>query len=219
MNDKHKRILDTIYQMYPEAVCELDYKTNEQLAIAVILSAQTTDKLVNTVTPKLFSDFPNMHDLARADVKDIENSIHRIGLYHSKAKNLKAFAQTLVDQHQGILPSDFESLTQLSGVGQKTAQVIQAVGFNIPALAVDTHVHRVALRLGLVKLNSNVFQTERQLKKLIPQEDWIVAHHRILFFGRYHCQAKKPLCERCPLNDICRFHLKQKKTSKFDALI
>lgn len=213
MNEKHKRILDTIYQMYPNAVCELNYQTNEQLAIAVILSAQTTDKLVNTVTPKLFNDFPSVNDLANADVKDIEKSIQRIGLYHSKAKNLKAFAQALVEHHEGVLPSDFNLLTQLSGVGQKTAQVIQAVGFNIPALAVDTHVHRVALRLGLVKLNSNVFQTEKQLKHLIPKEDWILAHHRILFFGRYHCQAKKPLCEKCPLNDICRSYKKNNKAS------
>ena len=213
MNEKHKRILDTIYQMFPNAVCELNYQTNEQLAIAVILSAQITDKLVNTVTPKLFNDFPNINDLANADVKEIEKSIQRIGLYHSKAKNLKAFAQALVEHHEGVLPSDFNLLTQLSGVGQKTAQVIQAVGFNIPALAVDTHVHRVALRLGLVKLNSNVFQTEKQLKHLIPKEDWITAHHRILFFGRYHCQAKKPLCDVCPLKDVCRYHLKQKKAS------
>lgn len=210
MTEVQYRILQTIYKHYPNADCELLYQTNEQLAIAVILSAQTTDKLVNTVTPVLFSQFPTLDDLANAEIGSIEKAIQRIGLYRTKAKNIKAFAQTLLESYDGHLPQEHNRLIQLPGVGQKTANVIQAVAFRIPALAVDTHVHRVALRCGLVPLTSNVFQTEDRLKKIIPKEEWITAHQRMLFFGRYHCTAKNPHCNECELNDVCRYR-KQKK--------
>lgn len=210
MTSAQRRILDVIYAKYPNAECELNYQTNEQLAIAVILSAQTTDKLVNTVTPTLFSRFPTITDLAQADVHDIETCIQRIGLFRTKARNIKAFAVSLVNDHNGQLPSDHKALTHLAGVGQKTANVIQAVAFNIPALAVDTHVHRVALRLGLVSKNATVQRTEERLKRIIPKEEWIVAHHRILFFGRYHCMAKNPQCDSCELQDLCRYYQHKK---------
>lgn len=210
MTEVQHRILETIYAQYPNAECELLYQTNEQLAIAVILSAQTTDKLVNTVTPVLFTRFPTLKDLALADIIDIEKTIQRIGLYRTKAKNIKAFAQALLENYDGHLPREHDRLIQLPGVGQKTANVIQAVAFRIPALAVDTHVHRVALRCGLVPLKSTVFQTEERLKKIIPKEEWITAHHRMLFFGRYHCMAKNPHCNKCELSDVCRYR-KQKK--------
>lgn len=205
MNDKQFLILETIYKMYPNAYCELDYSTNEQLAIAVILSAQTTDKLVNHVTPILNERYKTINELADADVKDIESCIQRIGLYRNKARNIKGFAQELRDRHQGVLPNNLEDLKALSGVGQKTAQVILAEVFHQPALAVDTHVHRVALRLGLVKKDANVLITEKTLKRIIPKEDWIKAHQRMLFFGRYHCLAKKPHCEVCTLKEECRY--------------
>lgn len=213
MTVKQKLILEVIYNMYPEACCELNYRTNEQLAIAVILSAQTTDKLVNTVTPSLFETYPTMNTLADAKIKEIESCIQRIGLYHTKAKNIKAFAQELIERHNGSLPDNPHDLKKLSGVGQKTSQVILAEIFRIPALAVDTHVHRVSLRLGLTKKNSNVDQTEKSLKRIIPKEDWIQAHHRILWFGRYHCMSKNPKCSSCVLTDVCRYYKYERKAT------
>jgi endonuclease-3 len=208
MTDKIRRILDTLYQMYPNATCELNFSNNEQLAIAVILSAQTTDISVNKVTPKLFNQFKSMDELANASVEDIEKCIRSIGLYRNKSKNIKLFAQQLVDKHNGVLPSNEEDLRALAGVGRKTANVIQAVGFNIPALAVDTHVERVSHRLGIVTQKANILQTELQLKRKIPKDEWIGSHHALLFFGRYHCLARNPKCDSCPLSDICRYYKK-----------
>jgi len=207
--DKNKQfILDTIFKMYPKANCELHYKTPIQLAIAVILSAQTTDVAVNKVTPNLFSKFKTLEQLAIAPIEDIEKAIQKIGLYRNKAKHIQEFAQQVLERHQGVLPSDFDALVQLAGIGRKTANVIQAVAFHIPALAVDTHVERVAHRLGLVTQNADVYQTELQLKRLIPKHLWIQAHHSILFFGRYHCLSRQPKCAECPLYNPCHFNQK-----------
>jgi endonuclease III len=208
MTDKIRRILDVLYQMYPNATCELNYSNNEELAIAVILSAQTTDISVNKVTPKLFNQFKTMDELANAKIEDIEKCIRSIGLYRNKAKNIKLFAQQLIEKHNSSLPSNEQDLKSLAGVGRKTANVIQAVGFNIPALAVDTHVERVSHRLGIVTQKANVLQTELQLKRKIPKYEWIVSHHSLLFFGRYHCLARNPKCDTCPLSDICRYYKK-----------
>lgn len=208
--DKNKQhILDTIFKMYPKADCELHFKTPVQLAIAVILSAQTTDVAVNKVTPSLFAKFKTLSDLAEAPIEEIEKTIQKIGLYRNKAKHIQEFAQQVLQRHEGVLPSDFESLVQLSGIGRKTANVIQAVAFHIPALAVDTHVERVAHRLGLVTQKADVYQTELQLKRLIAKPHWIQAHHSILFFGRYHCLSRQPKCAQCPLYDLCRFKQKE----------
>jgi len=208
MTDKLRRILDTLYQMYPDATCELDFSTNEQLAIAVILSAQTTDISVNKVTPKLFEKYKTIDDLANGNEEDIMDCIHSIGLYRNKAKNIKLFAQQLIERHNGKLPNNETELRALAGIGRKTANVVLGVGFNIPALAVDTHVDRVSHRLGLVTLKANVLQTELQLKRKIPKEEWIVSHHSLLFFGRYHCLARNPKCTSCPLTDLCRYYKK-----------
>lgn len=208
MTDKLRRILDTLYQMYPDATCELDFSTNEQLAIAVILSAQTTDISVNKVTPRLFEKYKTIDDLANGNEEDIMDCIHSIGLYRNKAKNIKLFAQQLLERHDGKLPNNENELRNLAGIGRKTANVVLGVGFNIPALAVDTHVDRVSHRLGLVTSKANVLQTELQLKRKIPKEEWIVSHHSLLFFGRYHCLARNPKCNICPLSDICRYYKK-----------
>jgi len=208
MTDKVRRILDTLYQMYPDATCELDFSTNEQLAIAVILSAQTTDISVNKVTPRLFEKYKTIEDLANGNEEDIMDCIHSIGLYRNKAKNIKLFAQQLLERHDGKLPNNENELRNLAGIGRKTANVVLGVGFNIPALAVDTHVDRVSHRLGLVTAKANVLQTELQLKRKIPKEEWIVSHHSLLFFGRYHCLARNPKCSICPLSDICRYYKK-----------
>jgi len=208
MTDKVRRILDTLYQMYPDATCELDFSTNEQLAIAVILSAQTTDISVNKVTPRLFEKYKTIEDLANGNEEDIMDCIHSIGLYRNKAKNIKLFALQLLERHDGKLPNNENELRNLAGIGRKTANVVLGVGFNIPALAVDTHVDRVSHRLGLVTAKANVLQTELQLKRKIPKEEWIVSHHSLLFFGRYHCLARNPKCSICPLSDICRYYKK-----------
>jgi endonuclease-3 len=208
MTDKLRRILDTLYQMYPDARCELDFKTNEQLAIAVILSAQTTDISVNKVTPKLFNQYKTMTELANGKEEDIMECIHSIGLYRNKAKNIKLFAQQLLERHNGLLPNNEMELRALAGIGRKTANVILGVGFNIPALAVDTHVDRVSHRLGLVTHKANVLQTELQLKRKIPKDEWIMSHHALLFFGRYHCLSRNPKCNTCPLTDVCRYYKK-----------
>lgn len=213
MQSKLRTALDTMYGMYPDACCELEYSTNEQLAIAVILSAQTTDISVNKVTPKLFKTFPTMQDLANADIKDVEETIKTIGLYRNKAKHIKQFAQQLVSEHDGRLPQDEKILTTLAGVGRKTANVIMGVAFKEPALAVDTHVFRVAHRLGLVSQKANVLQTELQLKRKLPKQEWIDAHHAMLFFGRYHCLARQPKCDQCSLIEICTYN-KQMKTTR-----
>jgi len=208
MNEKIRRILDTLYSMYPDATCELNFTNNEELAIAVILSAQTTDISVNKVTPILFNRFKTISDLANASEEDISECIHSIGLYRNKAKNIKLFAQQLRDRHNGKLPNTEDELRDLAGIGRKTANVVLGVGFNIPALAVDTHVDRVSHRLGLVTQKANVLQTELQLKRKIPKEEWIVAHHSLLFFGRYHCLSRNPKCSTCPLIDLCRYYKK-----------
>lgn len=203
MTEKCRRILDTLYKMFPNATCELNFTNNEELAIAVILSAQTTDISVNKITPKLFERYNTIEKLAKANLEDIENTIHSIGLYRNKAKNIKLFAQQLIEKHNGVLPNNESDLKALAGIGRKTANVVLGVGFNIPALAVDTHVNRVSHRLGLVTKNANILQTELQLKRKIPKEEWIVSHHSLLFFGRYHCLARNPKCVTCPLFDIC----------------
>lgn len=208
MTDKIRRILDTLYLMYPDATCELDFITNEQLAIAVILSAQTTDISVNKATPKLFDKYKTIEDLANGNEEDIMDCIRSIGLYRNKAKNIKLFAQQLLERHEGYLPNNEKELRALSGIGRKTANVVLGVAFNIPALAVDTHVDRVSHRLGLVTSKANVLQTELQLKRKIPREEWIVSHHSLLFFGRYHCLARSPKCNSCPLSDICKYYKK-----------
>jgi len=198
-------ILDIIERMFPDAHCELDYATTFQLSVAVILSAQTTDKAVNEVTPGLFKRFPDAAAMASASQEDIEGLIRRIGLYHNKAQHILAFAKVLKADYGGEVPSRMRELLALPGIGSKTANVIQAVGFSIPALAVDTHVDRVSHRLGLVRQSADVAQTERTLKRKIPKDRWIKAHHAILFFGRYHCKAQKPACEVCPLQGECRY--------------
>lgn len=211
MKKRERFIFDTLYAMFPDADCELNFSTVEELAIAVMLSAQTTDVAVNKVTNKLFRDFLKIEDYANAEIDVLESYLKTIGLYRNKARYLKAFAEKLLNEYGGKLPSNPDQLESLPGIGHKTAQVVLAVGFNIPALAVDTHVHRVSQRLGLVEKSNNVLITERQLKKLLPKNEWIKAHHALLFFGRYHCTAKNPKCYGCPLGDICPCYVKEKQ--------
>ena len=195
-------ILDILESMHPEAACALDHRDPFQLVIAVALSAQTTDVSVNKATPALFAKYPTPEALAAADQDDVMEIIHTIGLYRNKSRNIIRLAQMLVSDHNGTVPCDFDSLVKLPGVGRKTANVVLAEGFGVPRIAVDTHVFRVANRIGLTDEKS-VEATEDELMRRLPEEMWISAHHLLIFHGRKCCHARKPECEVCGLKEVC----------------
>jgi len=203
-------ILDTLETMFPNAHVELTHKNHFELLVAVVLSAQTTDIAVNKVTPKLFRDYPTPYDMAKANPLELEPYLKTIGLYRNKAKNIQLLAKDLVQIHQGVVPHQRAQLESLPGVGRKTANVVLSNAFGIPALAVDTHVARVSVRLGLAKKEDSVFEIEKKLMRKLPKDLWQKAHHQLIFFGRYHCLAKQPKCGACPLFDICKFDDKKK---------
>ena len=198
-----QEILAHLEELYPDAACELHHTTAYEMAVAVILSAQTTDASVNKVTPALFEAYPDLPSLAAADVKDIEEKIASLGLHHAKARSIKGFAKGVMENFSGEIPQMIEELTTLPGVGRKCAHVIQSECFGIPALAVDTHVTRVSKRLGLAYQKDDVDTIERKLKRKVPKDQWIRTHHRMIFFGRYLCHARSPECFRCPFTGIC----------------
>lgn len=197
-----KIILDTLEENYPDAECALVHENVYQLIVAVALSAQTTDKSVNLITPALFEKYPTPEALAQADLQDVEDSIRRIGMYKTKAKNIVGMAKALVEKHGGQVPEDYDALVDLPGVGRKTANVVLAVGFGHQRIAVDTHVFRVANRVGLVK-EKDVLKTELSLMDRIPEERWSRTHHSLIFHGRQCCDARKPKCEECSINKWC----------------
>ncbi|ADC51182.1 MULTISPECIES: endonuclease III [Alkalihalophilus] len=204
-------VLDIIAEMYPDAECELTHSNPFELLIAVVLSAQCTDALVNKVTPGLFAKYKQPEDYIAAPLEELEEDIRRIGLFRSKAKNIKKLSQSLVEQYNGEVPKDRDELVKLAGVGRKTANVVTSVAFGVPAIAVDTHVERVSKRLGICRWKDNVNVVEQTLMKKIPIELWSDSHHRLIFFGRYHCKAQSPKCETCPLLDRCREGKKRMK--------
>lgn len=201
---KAEDILNELEVLFPNAHCELIHSNPFELTVAVMLSAQTTDVSVNKVTPKLFEDFPTPEALGNADIHDIENHIRQLGLYRNKAKNIKAMSKELIDRFNGEVPKTMKELTSLSGVGRKSANVILSECFNIPSLAVDTHVERVSKRLGLAKLQDNVLDVEMKLRRKIKKERWTRSHHLFIFFGRYLCKAKNPECDKCPFTSFCK---------------
>lgn len=202
--DRTSLILDYFNELYPNAKCELEYSKDYELVIAVMLSAQTTDVSVNKVTRKLFSKYTSLEELANGNLEDIENAIKELGLYKNKAKNVIEIAKSLLGNFNGNVPSDKNLLQTLPGVGNKTAGVIRAEIFNIPDLPVDTHVLRVSKRLGLANIDASPIETERELKKIIPEERWIKSHHQFIHFGRYFCKAIKPNCENCKIKEFCK---------------
>lgn len=204
--ERLKKVLAIIAEMFPDAKGELEYQTPFQLLVAVILSAQATDKSVNKVTPKLWTKFPAISDLAYADLSEVEDTIRNIGLYKNKAKNIKKTAQIILEQFDGQVPKTHKELESLPGVGRKTANVVLAEIYKIPAIAVDTHVSRISKRLNISKPDASVEEIEADLMKKIPKKDWIVTHHRLIFFGRYHCLAKNPKCEACPVKTYCKYY-------------
>lgn len=200
---KTQQILNYLDEIFPNVGCELNYSKDYELVIAVMLSAQTTDVSVNLVTNKLFKKYDTLESLAKADLSDIENIIHSIGLYKNKAKNVIGIAQTLLDKFNGVVPQDKDELQTLPGVGNKTAGVIRAEIYHIPDLPVDTHILRISKRFSLVKKDADPYEVEQKLKKLIDESRWIKAHHQLIHFGRYLCTARKPACESCKLAHIC----------------
>ena len=193
--------------MHPEAACALDYDSLFHLVIAVALSAQTTDVSVNKVTPRLFEKYPEPEDLAQADISDVEEIIRTIGLYKNKARNIIAMANMLANEYNGEVPCTREELIKLPGVGRKTANVVMAEGFGEPAIAVDTHVFRVANRIGMCD-ESTPEKTEQALMEKIPKDKWIRAHHLLIFHGRKCCDARKPKCDECLVAKMCRYNTK-----------
>ena len=208
MIEKAQIIYDYFNLLYPDAHCELTHQNTFELLVAVMLSAQTTDKSVNKITPKLFEKYPTPQLMAKAPLDDLENLIRQIGLYRNKAKNLHALSTALVEQFDGKVPAIHSQLTTLPGVGRKTANVVLSVGFDIPAFAVDTHVERVAKRLKLAYQNDSVLIVEKKIMKKFPIETWNKLHHQFIFFGRYFCTAKNPNCTPCNLQPLCRLKSK-----------
>ena len=203
MKTNVQSLLNYLDELFPSAQCELFYSKDYELVIAVMLSAQTTDKSVNAVTPILFKKFPSLEALNNASLDEIEEIIKPIGLYKNKAKNLKGIVKDLVEKFNGIVPSDKDLLMTLPGVGNKTAGVIRAEIFRIPDLPVDTHILRISKRLKLANQKDDPYQVEMKLKKLIPEERWIKSHHQLIHFGRYFCSARSPQCENCKISDRC----------------
>ncbi len=197
-------IYNELKKIITNPVCELQHDNTFQLLIAVMLSAQCTDKRVNSITPKLFELLPTPEDFVQTDIEIIENIIKPCGFYQNKAKNIKNCCKKLVEVYNGQVPSTMEELLTLDGVGRKTASVVLAVGFGIPAIAVDTHVQRVSNRIGLVSTN-NVVDTEKKLKQLYKAKDWAQLHHTLLLYGRYYCKARNPQCEHCVVAQYCQY--------------
>ena len=197
--------VQTMGDLFPDAHCELNHRNAFELLIATILSAQATDVGVNKVTPRLFKRFPTPAHLAEASEEAVIECIQSLGLYRSKAKNIRLCAQQLIERFNGEVPRTREELVSLAGVGRKTANVVMSVAFNIPAFAVDTHVERISKRLQICRQKDSVLEVEETLCRKIPKELWSRAHHWMIFFGRYHCIARKPKCHECPLLEMCAF--------------
>ncbi|WP_311295119.1 endonuclease III [Paenibacillus sp. MER TA 81-3] len=209
-----RRILDTIAEMFPDAHCELHHANPFELTIAVLLSAQCTDETVNKVTATLFEKYKKPEDYIAVPLEELESDIRRIGLFRNKAKNIQKLCQMLIDKYNGEVPQEHELLTELPGVGRKTANVVVSNAFGVPAMAVDTHVERVSKRLKLADETDSVLEVEKKLMRKVPREEWTITHHRLIFFGRYHCKAQSPRCEICPLIDCCRVGKERMKATK-----
>lgn len=191
LNKKEARkVLQAINELYPDAKSELLWDNKFHLLCAVLMSAQTTDKMVNRIMPRFMEDYPEPEDLAQASIKEIEDHISKIGLYHSKAKHLKATAEILVEKYRGKIPKDKKILVTLPGVGEKTANVILADGYGVPAIAVDTHVSRISKRFHIVAQNAKPLQIEKRLEEILPKDEWIHTHHAMILFGRYSMTAR-----------------------------
>jgi len=198
-----ERLVKGLLAAHPDAHCELRHRGAYQLLVATILSAQCTDKMVNSVTPKLFARYPSPKELAAARTAELEALIRPTGFYRSKARSLLGMARAVVERHGGRIPRAMDELVRLPGVGRKTANVVLGNAFGIPGVVVDTHVGRIARRLGLTK-NDDPEKVERDLMGLVPERYWTQLSHALIFHGRRICSARKPRCVDCPLRDDCR---------------
>lgn len=197
-----KNIKEILRSTYPNVKTQLHYRNPFELLIATILSAQCTDKQVNAVTHDLFETYKTPEDFAAAPLEDLEQRIHSTGFYHNKAKNIKNCAQALIESFDGEVPRDLDEMIKLPGVGRKTASVVLSQAFGIPAIAVDTHVTRTSRRLGLTT-HKDPTKIEFDLKEIFPKKEWGDFGTRLIFFGREYCKARKPLCDKCPLEKQC----------------
>lgn len=199
-----QRIIDYLDILFPNPKCELNYSKDYELLIAVMMSAQTTDKKVNMVNEILFSKYESLEKLSKADFYDICNIIRPIGTYNKKAKNIIEISKSLIKDTDGKVPNDRKYLEGLAGVGRKTANVVLSNLFNEPCIAVDTHVSRVSKRLNLCNENDDPLIIEKKLNKVFPSNKLSRLHHQMVLFGRYYCKSNKPLCNNCRLKDICK---------------
>ena len=206
--DLYKQVIAYFSEAMPVAETELNYGTPFQLLVAVVLSAQCTDKRVNMVTPTLFAAYPDAEHMAEASEDQIFDYIHSVSYPNNKSRHLVALARMLRDEYGGVVPADIDALQRLPGVGRKTANVVAAVVFDQPAMPVDTHVFRVANRIGLTNDSKTPLTTERELVKYIPPELLPKAHHWLILHGRYVCQARKPKCDSCGLTGVCKHYKK-----------
>ncbi|WP_409251148.1 endonuclease III [Bacillus sp. SCS-153A] len=206
--------LTEMEKMFPDAHCELNHRNPFDLVIAVLLSAQCTDVLVNKVTKTLFEKYKTPEDYLAVSLEELQQDIRSIGLYRNKAKNIRSLCEILLEEYGGEVPQSRDELVKLPGVGRKTANVVVSVAFGEPALAVDTHVERVSKRLAICRWKDSVLEVEKTLMRKIPRAKWTDTHHRLIFFGRYHCKAQSPQCEICPLLHLCREGQKRMKRKK-----
>ena len=213
-SERYSRVIEYFEKERPIANSELNYNNPFELLVAVILSAQCTDKRVNMVTPPLFEAYPDAHAMAKASVEDIYGYIKSVSYPNNKSRHLAAMSRTLVEMFDGVVPSDVDDLQKLQGVGRKTANVIASVIFNKPTMAVDTHVFRVANRIGLTTNSKTPLQTEMVLTKNIPEEKIPIAHHWLILHGRYVCIARKPKCHECGIAEVCRYFDSKMKKDK-----
>lgn len=204
MSKKSEFILDGLNKLIPNPRCELEFNKDYELLLAVMLSAQTTDKRVNMVTSELFKKYDTLEKLQTLTIPEIEEQIKTIGMYKTKARNFKEIVNNLIKI--GYVPNDREVLESMSGVGRKTTNVVLSVLYNEPLIAVDTHVDRVSKRLGLAKENDTVLDVENKLKKAFPKNAWTRLHQQLVLFGRYTCKSKNPECNICPFKDICLYY-------------
>lgn len=211
---KSSQIYTLLETRFGQASCELNFKNNYELLVAVVLSARCTDKRVNIVTDELFSKYPMPKDLAAADEKDVEKIIYSCGFYKNKTKSIIALSQDIQQRFNGVVPDNYEGLISLRGVGRKTANVVLSVGFAKQAIAVDTHVFRLANRLGLAN-SKTPLECELSLQKKVDKDKWSQFHHYLVLFGRYICKSQNPNCNDCELKQFCKYNTKGFKDKKY----
>ena len=210
MKTQQLEVIDKINSLYENAECELKFSSNYELLVAVILSAQCTDKRVNAVTSELFKDYNTPQKMVTLSQAELEQKIHACGFFRNKAKHILECSKELIEKYNGEVPSNKKLLKSLAGVGEKTANVVLATAFKIPAIAVDTHVFRVSNRLGLAKALT-VEKTQKQLERKIPKNLWSSSHYALVLHGRYVCKSQRPNCKECLLKNLCKYYRQNKK--------